>query len=49
MVPNSELVIDASRSVNIDDDVLEIIQDFKSNAQYKNIRITTIDLDKHFA
>ncbi|WP_207492635.1 SulP family inorganic anion transporter [Aridibaculum aurantiacum] len=45
--PNSEVIIDASRCVNIDDDVLEIIQEFRSTAQYKNITITTIDLDKH--
>jgi MFS superfamily sulfate permease-like transporter len=49
VAPNSEVVIDASRSVNIDDDVLEIIQDFRSNAKYKNIKLTTIDLDRHFA
>ncbi len=49
VAPNSEVVIDASRSVNIDDDVLEILHEFKSNAQYKNITLTTIDLDRHFA
>jgi MFS superfamily sulfate permease-like transporter len=49
VAPNSEVVIDASRSVNIDDDVLEIIHEFRSNAKYKNIKLTTIDLDKHFA
>jgi hypothetical protein len=49
VAPNSEVVIDASRSVNIDDDVLEILHEFKSNAQYKNINITIIDLDRHFA
>ena len=49
VAPNSEVVIDASRSVNIDDDVLEILHEFKSNAQYKNITITTIDMDRHFA
>lgn len=49
VVPNSEVVIDASRSVNIDDDVLEIIHKFRSNAEYKNIKLITIDLDRHFA
>ena len=49
VAPNSEVVIDASRSVNIDDDVLEIIHKFRSNAAYKNIKLTTIDLDRHFA
>ena len=43
---NSEVVIDASRSVNIDDDVLEIIEEFKNTAAYKNIRLTLIGLDK---
>lgn len=48
VAPNSEVIIDASRSVNIDDDVMEIIEEFRSNAKYKNIKITTIELDKHF-
>ncbi|MFD3001494.1 SulP family inorganic anion transporter [Pontibacter toksunensis] len=43
---NSEVVIDASRSVNIDDDVLEIIEEFKNTAAYKNISLTLIGLDK---
>ena len=49
VVPNSEVVIYASRSVNIDDDVLEIIHEFRSNGEYKNIKLITIDLDRHFA
>ncbi len=47
VAPNSEVIIDASRSVYIDDDVLEIIQDFSSTAQYKQIALTTIGLEKH--
>ncbi|MGZ5252764.1 MAG: SulP family inorganic anion transporter [Flavitalea sp.] len=48
VAPNSEVIIDATRSVNIDDDVMEIIHEFRSNAKYKNIKITTIGLEKHF-
>lgn len=44
---SSHVVIDASRSLNIDDDVLEIIEEFKKTAAYKNIELTTIDLDRH--
>ncbi|WP_246000661.1 SulP family inorganic anion transporter [Pontibacter diazotrophicus] len=43
---NSEVVIDATRSVNIDDDVLEIIEEFKNTAAYRNIRLTLIGMDK---
>ncbi|MDX5419514.1 MAG: SulP family inorganic anion transporter, partial [Hymenobacteraceae bacterium] len=49
VAPNSTVVIDASRSVNIDDDVLEIIEEFKATAAYKNIKIETIGLDKFYA
>lgn len=49
VAPNSTVVIDASRSVNIDDDVLEIIEEFKATAAYKNIKIEQIGLDKFFA
>ena len=45
--PNSTVTIDASRSVNIDVDVLEIIEEFKATARYKNIRLETIGLEKH--
>ncbi|GAB3196187.1 MFS superfamily sulfate permease-like transporter [Pontibacter aydingkolensis] len=47
VAPNSEVVIDATRSVNIDDDVLEIIEEFRNTAAYKNIRLETIGLEKH--
>ncbi|GAB3540041.1 SulP family inorganic anion transporter [Pontibacter brevis] len=43
---NSEVVIDGSRSVNIDDDVLEIIQEFKNTAAYRNIRLKLIGLER---
>lgn len=44
---NSEVLIDATKSVNIDDDVLEIIEEFKQNAAYKNIQLETVGLEKH--
>ncbi|AHM62375.1 sulfate transporter [Flammeovirgaceae bacterium 311] len=44
---NSEVVVDASRSIHIDDDVLEIIEEFRQTADYKNIRFETIGLGKH--
>ncbi len=40
---NSKVVIDASRTASIDQDVLEIIEDFKKNAQYRNIEVRTIE------
>lgn len=36
---NSKVVIDATNTVNIDLDVVEIIEDFRQNAQYKNIEL----------
>jgi MFS superfamily sulfate permease-like transporter len=43
---NSEVVIDATRSVNIDDDVLEIIEEYKNTAAYRNIRLKLIGLER---
>lgn len=48
VAPNSEVIIDASRSRSIDDDVLEIIHEFRSNAAYKNIKLVLVDVDRHF-
>lgn len=40
--PNSRVIIDGTRSINIDYDVLEIIQEFKEHlAPAKNIRVET--------
>lgn len=36
---NSHVIIDGSRSKDIDLDVLEIIHDFRANAMYRNIRL----------
>ncbi|MBX0331816.1 SulP family inorganic anion transporter [Pontibacter sp. HSC-14F20] len=48
VAPNSTVVIDASNSVHIDDDVLEIIEEFKATAAYKNIKMETIGLDRFY-
>lgn len=41
---NSSVVIDGSRSNNIDYDVLEIIQEFKTTAELKHIQLELIDI-----
>ena len=41
---NSKVIIDATNSVNIDLDVIEIIEDFRQNAQYKNIELEILGL-----
>lgn len=41
---NAQVVIDGSRSSYIDYDVLEVIDDFKKNAHYKNIRVELKDI-----
>ncbi len=43
---NSKVIIDASRSVDIDQDVLEIIEDYKTNAAHKGIDLKIIGRDK---
>ena len=45
---NKTVVVDGSKSVNIDDDVLEIFQEFKKTAELRNIKIEYIGLDKFF-
>ena len=45
-IPNdTELFIDASKSVHIDHDVLEIINDFKESAKHRNIDLKICCLD----
>lgn len=39
---NSTVIIDASRSINIDQDVIEIIEDFKASAKYRSIEVQSI-------
>lgn len=43
--PNSEVVIDGSRSYSIDYDVLEIIHEFTKRAEYKNIKVGLIGIE----
>lgn len=42
--PGSEVLIDGSQSRYIDHDVLEILENFKSEAEFKHIRLTLIGL-----
>lgn len=43
---NNKVIIDASRSVHIDQDVLEIIEDFKSSAPHRGIEVEIIDREQ---
>lgn len=45
--PASRVCIDASRSVHIDDDVLEIIEEFRKNAEYKEIDLELVGFEAH--
>ena len=43
-IPNdSKVIIDASKSINIDHDVVEIIEEFETNAKFRNIQLELID------
>ena len=41
---NSKVIIDATNTINIDLDVIEIIEDFRENAQYRNIELEVLGL-----
>ena len=46
-IPDStKVIIDASKSINIDQDVLEIIDEFETNAQYRDIEVEVIERNK---
>lgn len=46
-VPNgSKIVIDASRSINICHDVIELIEEFKTSAQYRDIEVIIKEREK---
>ncbi len=45
---NSEIIIDASRSQFIHPDIIEILEDFKESAEYRNIRLQLLGLDKAY-
>jgi len=38
----SKVIIDASKSINIDQDVIEIIREFETNAEYRDIDLTIL-------
>ena len=42
---NSKVIIDASKTINIHEDVQEIIKEFEENAQYRNIELELIDVN----
>jgi MFS superfamily sulfate permease-like transporter len=41
----SKITIDASKSVSIDFDIVEVIRDFETNAQFKGIQVEIINLE----
>jgi MFS superfamily sulfate permease-like transporter len=43
----SKVIIDASKSIYIDHDVMEIIQEFETNAKYRDIDLKIIDLESN--
>lgn len=45
---NSKVIIDCSKSKSIAYDVVEIIQNYKSNAKTKNITVETINFIEPF-
>jgi carbonic anhydrase len=45
---NAHVIIDGSKSKFIDQDILEIIEDFKINAVSKNIKVEIVDVDDRY-
>ena len=46
-MPNdSKVIIDASKSINICHDVIEIIDEFKTSADYRNIEVEIREREK---
>jgi MFS superfamily sulfate permease-like transporter len=41
----SKVVIDASKTINMDQDVLEIIEEFREGAEFRNIEVEVIELE----
>jgi len=41
----SRVIIDASKSINIDQDVIEIIEEFKTNAEFRDIDLELIEFN----
>lgn len=44
---NCHIILDASNTINIDADVLEIIDDFKQSSKYKSIKLDLVAFDIH--
>ena len=44
--PGSKLVIDGSDSVHIDQDVIDLFNDFETNAGFQDIEVDRIDFQK---
>ena len=45
-IPNgAKVIIDASKSINIDQDVVEIIEEFQTNAEYRGIELELIEFN----
>jgi MFS superfamily sulfate permease-like transporter len=42
----SRVIIDGTHTINIDQDVLEIIDDFRKSSEYKNITLEIRGLEK---
>lgn len=41
----AKVIIDASKSINIDQDVIEIIEEFQTNAEYRDIELELIEFE----
>jgi MFS superfamily sulfate permease-like transporter len=42
---NSKVIIDGSNTIHIDYDVIEIIREFETNAEFRNIDLELIDIE----
>ncbi len=47
--PGSKLVIDASNTMHVDQDVIDVFDDFKTHAEFENIEIERIEYQSHLA
>jgi len=45
---NTTLIIDATRSLYMDRDIFEVIEDFQRSAPYKNIAVETKNVNDHW-
>jgi MFS superfamily sulfate permease-like transporter len=46
---NTRVLVDGSQTIHVDFDVLEILDDFQKNAEFKHIELKVIHLDEHKA